>query len=149
MPTGQSSHGRTATLLVLSVLILTVCGTIYVLVGHSTMPPPETTDIASDQEAAIATREARRLVVLLTILLGSALLILLFVVGAYLLIRVGHYVSRDRLGGHPTQYVDVWQNYRLSDEQISAFTTDDSQPPPESDDADDNQSDSDDAQPEK
>jgi len=50
------------------------------------------------------------------------LFILLFVIGAYLVIRVGQFVAREQVGGKTTAYVDAWQNYRLTDEQISAAT---------------------------
>jgi hypothetical protein len=58
--------------------------------------------------------------VLLIITLGSILLIRLFVVGAYLLIRTGRSLSQRRLGGRPTEYVDAWSQYRLSEEQIQS-----------------------------
>jgi hypothetical protein len=117
----HTSYGRTATLLVLGVLILTVCAGVYILLARGDQPPL-TGAVDDDAVRAIG---SQRLVTLLTILLISALLILLFVLGAYLLINVGRLVARDRVGGKPTDYVDAWRNYRLTDEEISAATRED------------------------
>lgn len=117
----HTSHGRTATLLVLGVLILTVCAGVYMLLARGGGPRPN----AVVDEGVLQLVRAQRLVTLLTILLISALLILLFVLGAYLLIHVGRFVARDRVGGKPTDYVDVWQNYRLTEDEISAATQED------------------------
>jgi hypothetical protein len=81
--------------------------------------------IASEGDATELLSEARWLATLLTLLLISALLILLFVLGAYLIIRIGQFVARERVGGTPTAYVDAWQKYRLTDEQIAAATSED------------------------
>ena len=117
----RATYGRTATLLVLGVLILTVCAGVYIFLARGEAPPaPGVAD-----EDAVRLAAAKHLITLLTILLISALLILLFVLGAYLLINVGRFVARDRVGGKPTAYVDAWRNYRLTDEQISAATSED------------------------
>lgn len=117
----HTSYGRTATLLVLGVLILTVCAGVYILLARGGEPPLG----GVMDEDAMRMAASQRLVTLLTILLISALLILLFILGAYLLINVGRFVARDRVGGKPTAYVDVWRNYRLTDEEISAATQED------------------------
>jgi hypothetical protein len=117
----HTSYGRTATLLVLGVLVVTVCAGVYILLARGAQPPLGGA-VDDDALRAIA---SQRLVTLLTILLISALLILLFVLGAYLLINVGRFVARDRVGGKPTHYVDAWRNYRLTDEEISAATRED------------------------
>ena len=122
MPHRPSTYGRTAVLLVLGVLALTIGTAVYVFFAQHGAQASALGGIASDEEADRALADSRRLVTLLTLLLISALLILLFVVGAYLVIRVGQFVARDRLGGKTTAYVDAWQNYRLTDEQISAAT---------------------------
>jgi len=115
----RASYGRTATLIVLAVLVLTVSASVYLSMAKYELdraPPAETIDY--DAELARLKHET----LVLTILLISALLILLFVVGAYLLIRVGRMVARNPVGGKPTPYVDVWQSYRLTDEEIAAAT---------------------------
>ncbi len=131
----RPSHGRTVTLLVLTFLLLTVCATVYLSLSRWAHPVA-TTDLTEEQ---LHVAEMRRFAMLLSILLMSALLILLFVVGAYLLINVGRVVGRERVGGKPTEYVDIWGKYRLTEEQISAATAEDDRdnphrrrPPPES-----------------
>jgi hypothetical protein len=118
-------------LLILGVLLLTTCATVYLLLAQQTrsgmatqsvaMAPTRET-ISSDEEAERLAADAHRLITLLSVLLISALLILLFVLGAYLVIRVGQFVVRNPVGGKPTDYVDAWSHYRLTDEQISAAT---------------------------
>lgn len=120
----HSSSGRAVTLLVLGVLVLTICAAAYVLVARHG-GRAGATGIASEGDAADLLAEARWLATLLTLLLISALLVLLFVLGAYLVIRIGQFVARERVGGTPTAYVDAWQAYRLTDEQIAAATSED------------------------
>lgn len=119
------TSGRTALLLVLGALLLTVAGTVYIFFAQYGMPPlaPQAPQTIDDAERIAA--EARWFVTLLTILLTSALLILLFVVGAYLVIHAGRVVARERIGGKPTPYVDAWGQYRLTEADISAATGED------------------------
>lgn len=124
------SYGRAALLGVLIALVLTVCAAVYVYVaryGTSGL----TVSVGLDDPDAEKQRLARHMTLLL-ILLVSALLILLFVIGAYLVIRVGRIV-RTPVGGRPTEYVDAWQSYRLTEEQIAAATSE----PPNTADEDD------------
>ena len=121
----HSSAGRTVTLAVLGLLLVTVCATVYVFLAQQHGPTPSVGVITAEEEAEQAVAQARRLATLLTMLLVSALLILLYMLGAYLVIRVGQAVSRQPVGGRPTRYVDVWSDYRLTEEQISAATSED------------------------
>ena len=123
-PAAPQSHGRAVLLLVLGVLLITVCAAVYLYVAQrGGLDAPET--VTTEEQADRLNAEARRLVTLLTLLLISALLILLFVIGAYLVIRVGQSVVRERVGGKTTAYVDVWGSYRLTDAQIDAATAED------------------------
>jgi hypothetical protein len=136
--------GRTVTVLVLATLVVTVCAAVYmamVRLGPLDNLPPGPLD---EMDAEARMEAARRLTLLLSILLISSLLILLFALGAYLVIRIGRLVARDRapLGGKPTEYVDAWRQYRLTDEQISAATSESDSagpqaPPPANDTPDD------------
>ncbi len=119
----RPSPGHAATLLVLLMLVLMTCAAVYVVVARIGQGPPALGPLRDDpgDEAAIMLR-TQQLTVLLTILLISALLILLFVLGAYLLLRVGRIIARERLGGRPTTYVDAWGSYRLTPEQIARAT---------------------------
>jgi len=124
-PPRRSQTGRTVTLLVLGVLVLTVCATLYVFFTRHSAPPIMGGAIHSDEEVARLAAETRQLTTVLTILLASALLILLFVLGAYLVISVGRFVARHPVGGRPTAYVDAWRQYRLTERQISDATAED------------------------
>jgi len=112
-------------MLVLAALILIVCAAVYLFVARPAQLPAPTDGISTAEEAARLLHEARRAALLLTILLISALLILLYVLGAYLVIRIGQMVARHQVGGKPTHYVDAWAQYRLTNEQISAATSED------------------------
>ena len=107
------SAGRTALVLTFIALLATVCIVIYVFLERRLRPT--TTDLTPEYVGAEMTK-------LLLIVLGSILLIVIFVVGAYLFIRIGQAVAHDKVGGEPTKYVNVWGQYRLTDEQIDAAT---------------------------
>ncbi len=124
MPPAVRPTSRAILLIVLAVLVLTVCASVYVFAAQRALLPRTQTISGTEEEARLAL-ETRRGMVMLTVLLVSALLILLFVVGAYLVIRMGQLVSRPRVGGKPTEYVDAWRHYRLTDEQILAATDED------------------------
>ncbi len=116
----RPSYGRAAMIGVLIALVLVIC--VAVAIFLSNLHRKETWPLVrgeTDPEVA----KAVQLYVLLTILLIAALLILLFVVGSYLLIRVGRLLARHSVSGKPTPYVDAWSGYRLTDEQIAAATT--------------------------
>jgi hypothetical protein len=123
-PVPGSSYGRTAVLIALGVLAVTVGATAYLFLaqGHTqalnvgTRPGPDA------GQPADGLAENRRALTFLIMVSISALLILMFVLGAYLVIRVGHFLARERVGGKPTPYVDAWGSYRLTDEQIAAAT---------------------------
>ncbi|MFH1747385.1 MAG: hypothetical protein ABIG44_10120 [Planctomycetota bacterium] len=115
----KSSPGRTAMVLMLIALLVTVCVAVYLFLSRQLYPatPPVQPGESGSSNLQF------KLTVLLAIMLGSALLILFFVIGSYLLIRVGRMVTRKEVGGEPTEYVDAWSHYRLSDEQIEAATS--------------------------
>lgn len=120
---------RAVTFAVAILLVLMVLAGVYVFFAQRQAPIP----CILDDDLTRQDRETKRLVALLTVLLVSALLILMFVVGAYFVIHIGQYISRQRVGGKPTEYVDAWQNYRLSEADISAATD---EPADSSDDPD-------------
>jgi len=115
----RPTYGRAAMIGVLIALMLVVSVAVGLFLSHyrreKTLPL-----FGTDPDPEVA--KWQQLIILLTILLVSALLILLFVVGSYLLIRIGRLVAHNPLGGKPTPYVDAWSGYRLTDEQIAAAT---------------------------
>lgn len=122
---------RSILAIVVMVLMLTMAAAVYLLWVRVQHQVPLTV-LVDSPEADVARDHTRNVSVMLTILLISALLILLFVIGAYLLIRVGRIVARTRtrVGGKPTEYVDAWRSYRLTDEQIAAATRENGPEPP-------------------
>ncbi len=114
----RPAYGRTATLIVLVILLLTVSSGVYLFIAQHQLD--ETPATLLDPKAELA--RTQHLIILITILLISALLILVYVVGAYLLIWIGRLVARGSIGGKPTPYVDAWQQYRVTDEEIAAAT---------------------------
>lgn len=113
----KPSPGHLALLLVLVALLLLVCLAVYLFL----MRVLRRVDAAGGPGETAVTLH-RKLTLLLAVVLCAILLILMFVVGAYLLLRVGREVAHRRVGGQPTQYVDAWSRYRLSAEQIEAAT---------------------------
>jgi hypothetical protein len=118
---GGSSYGRTAVLIALGVLALTVGATAYIFLAHGHGPPAGLGTSSAPGSGRLAADQRRAISFLLMISI-SALLILMFVLGAYLVIRYGRFLARQRVGGQPTEYVDAWGRYRLTDEQISTAT---------------------------
>jgi len=119
------TYGRAAMFGVLIALVLTITAGVYMFIERYPTDALTAAPLMLDPQAEGL--RVKRLVLLLTILLISCLLVLLFVVGSYLLIRIGRFV-RKPVAGKPTEYVDAWQQYRLTDEQIAAATA---EPPTE------------------
>ena len=118
---GGQPQGRTAMLLILLALMLTVATAAYLVFTKGGADEADT--LAVDQpERPIDARPARQLFYKLSILLVSLLLILIFVIGSYLLIRIGRAVTGKPIGGKATEYVDAWGSYRLSQEEIDTAT---------------------------
>jgi hypothetical protein len=114
-------RGRLVVLATLAVLLLIVSAGVS-LYALRDAPPTDAGEGPLSGDAAVrAEQQAQRLIILIIVVLVSGLLILLFLLGAYLLLRVGRAV-RTPVGGRPTQYVDAWRQYRLTDEEIAAAT---------------------------
>jgi len=124
-PASGSTHGRLAVLLALGVLGATVGATLYVILAqsHPNALPASTTSATSAPSVTID--EGRRAATFLLIVSISVLLALMAALGAYVVIRYGQRLARQKVGGQPTEYVDAWGHYRLSDEEISAATAED------------------------
>jgi hypothetical protein len=111
--------GGIAASIVLLLLLLTVsAGVYFALVRPSAAFAPFT----DGDEGLTRIHQGRRLSAILAVLLMSLLAILAFLVGAYLLIRIGRALVQKRVGGEPTQYVDIWSRYRISEQQIDDLT---------------------------
>ena len=60
---------------------------------------------------------------LFRMLLHSFLIFLSFLFGSYLMVRIGRVLSREKKTATPTEYVDAWSNYRLTQEELDTATT--------------------------
>jgi len=98
---------------------------------------PAPVGIVLDVNAATLSDEDRRQVAYLMLATLAALVTLVvFVLGVFIVKRMGARLRSQRVGGQPTKYVDSWSQYRLSDEEIDAATAED-EPPGRSDRWDD------------
>ena len=120
-PSRRRWAGRLVVGSVLLVVGLIVLVVLYWAVGLAGMPvaPPE------PQGEPV---RLRRTAYALAVLLVALLLVLLFVVGAYLSLRLGRLVVEHRVGGKPTPYFDAWSQYRLTDDQIAEATREPDEP---------------------
>ena len=125
----RTTYGRAAMFGVLIALLLAIGIGVYIVLAWFSAPGPPI--LTAADAAAEETHRVARFSYMLAMLLISALLILLFVIGCYLVIFAGR-ILRKPVAGKVTEYVDVWQQYRLTEEQIAAATAEDpDSPPPE------------------
>lgn len=62
------------------------------------------------------------------------LLVMAFLVGSYVMVKIGRAMLMPQPSAKPTQYVDAWGGYRISDEQIASATAEfdpPREPPPD------------------
>lgn len=116
------TQGRSAMLVVLVTLILTLAGATYLMYMSEADTGTLPLSVSNASGGPTDSDTETRLFIKLSILLVSVLLIMLFVIGSYLLIRVGRSVAGKPVGGSPTEYVDAWASYRITDEQIESAT---------------------------
>lgn len=146
----QRPLGRMALLLVLVVLAMTSALAAYAMsVKLRNLP------IVSPPPEAGGPDPTQRLKLLLALVLAAVLAILAFVVGAYLFIRLGRSLMEKPVSDGPTEFVDAWSSYRVTQEEIDAVDavpdydrSDDDLPPP-ADDGDGTDQDDDDSQDER
>ncbi|MCH7872168.1 MAG: hypothetical protein IID33_10765 [Planctomycetes bacterium] len=146
----QRPLGRMALLLVLVVLAMTSALAAYAMsVKLRNLP------IVSPPPEAGGPDPTQRLKLLLALVLAAVLAILAFVVGAYLFIRLGRSLMEKPVSDGPTEFVDVWSQYRVSQEEIDAvdavpdYDGEDDELPPPTDDGDGTDQDDDDSQDER
>lgn len=75
-----------------------------------------------DAGAEPPTDPIQRLKLMLAAMLVAVLSIIGFLLGSYLVIRVGKSLLNRKIGGQPTTYVDAWSNYRLTEEEIDSVS---------------------------
>ncbi|MBU0637969.1 MAG: hypothetical protein KKB50_03825 [Planctomycetes bacterium] len=122
---GQSPFGRITVVVILLALLVIIVGAMFLLFGELDGSGTTQTETGAARRPANV-QEIKRLSYTLAILLVSVLLILVFVIGTYVVIRVGRAVTQRPVGGEPTHYVDAWSSYRLSADEIDAATSESS-----------------------
>jgi len=107
----QPRRHRLAATLVLVGLALAAVGIGYnIYAGRPRSLPPLT---SAPQPAPIEQAKA-----LLAMLTYSFLIFLAFLLGSYLILRLGRRLVGRPTPRRPSRYVDVWSSYRLTKEQI-------------------------------
>lgn len=99
-------------------MALIAFGAWYVLYyDHAATPAPteQSVDARSDAPEALAAKRA-----LVHTLPHFALIVLVFLVGSYVMVKVGRSVLARRERRGKSEYVDAWSSYRVSDEEIAA-----------------------------
>lgn len=142
--TRKTTGGRAVLLLVLATLVLATSLAALLAIWRFTSRAPRTP--ADRPPIELEAGDIRRLGALLAVMLLATIALLAFIVGAYLVMRVGRTLVARNVGGAPTEYVDAWARYRMPDERIAELTSDE---PPSGDDSDrpDDQSDDEDDTP--
>jgi hypothetical protein len=123
-PADHPGQGRLASTFVVVGLALAAIGVGYLFyTGRERSLPAERPPLAA----------ADRIAVLTDTLFVTFVLFLVFLVGSFVLVRVGRLLLRTSSRTTRTRYVDAWSNYRLTDQEIAAATSehDDPQPPDE------------------
>lgn len=77
--------------------------------------------LAQSQTPALG--EQRQVGYLLMLSLALLVLLVAFVLGVYVLVRMGRALRQRSLGGEPTDHSDAWSRYRLSEEDIERATS--------------------------
>jgi hypothetical protein len=86
--------------------------------------PPGVTqgETQAPEQTGAPVAAARQMRSLYTTLTVTLLLLLAFVVGTYVIVRVGRAMVRKPRQREATRYVDAWTGYRLSEQEIERAT---------------------------
>lgn len=114
VPRRRRSPGRAALVLMFLALLGLFAYGLYSLVRTVTEVMGQPAGSVSQEHR---TRQVSALV-LVTLLVGAG--IIAFVIGAYLVLRLGRHLLRDRVGGTETQMDDIWSRGRVSQEAQQA-----------------------------
>jgi len=147
--TGPAQPARTLTIaaLILAAAPPAVMSASTALLAQAAQPGVAQVEAEAAEQPAARAPDARRMRSLYTTLTVTLLLLLAFVVGTYVMVRVGRAIVRRPRRREPTRYVDAWTGYRLSEQEIERATDEtsatDSGPDSGSDDDTDEQPDRD------
>jgi hypothetical protein len=111
-----------AAVLLAGPLLVVTIGTPSTFCGQAAAVQAGQTRPAGSGQPAPEAAAARRLRSLFGTLTITLLLLVAFVVGASVMIRAGRTAVQRPRRRKPTQYVDAWAGYRLSQEEIARAT---------------------------
>lgn len=111
MRSDQHRPSRLAIAFVTVGLALSAIGIAYIVYAGRPRELPALT--ASPDDARLEHLDA-----LMRMLTNSFLLFLVFLIGSYLIVRIGRRVRDRKLHHERTEYVDAWGNYRLTQDEI-------------------------------
>jgi len=107
-------HRRLAVGFVFAGLLLAVSGVIYLgWSGRERSLPAVAATRPVPPDLATRTEAMLRMLILVSGIL------LTFIVGSYVMVKLGRAFLARREERTPTQYVDAWSNYRLTEEEIA------------------------------
>ena len=113
----QPRSGRLATTFVVAGLALAAIGIAYLMYAGRARELPPLTDPKED-----LLLKKQQLDALFRMLLHSFFLFLAFILGSYLMVRIGRRVLHHKSHRTHTEYHDAWSNYRLSQDEIETAT---------------------------
>ena len=114
-------HSRLAIAFVVFGLALSALGILYLV--YTTGREYELPPMVPPRNVTGHEAKAQHINALLRLLLQSFLLFLAFLLGSYLIVRVGRALVARRAERGRTEYVDAWSSYRLTQEEIDTATT--------------------------
>jgi hypothetical protein len=115
MPSDSDRSNRLAVTFVVAGLFLAAVGIAYIIyAGRPRVLPPLT-----EPEEAARLLQSRAL---FRMLLHSFLIFLTFLLGSYVMVRIGRALLRGKKAASKTEYKDAWGNYRLTQEELDTAT---------------------------
>ncbi len=112
---GERRGGTLATVFVVVGLALSAIGVAYMMyAGRPRQLPALTTQPAA---ARPPVEQAEAMMAMLTY---SFIIFMVFLIGAYIIVRVGRHFREKYRPASRSELVDIWSNYRLSEEEIES-----------------------------
>jgi hypothetical protein len=100
-------------------IVFVVVGLALSAIGVAYLVSPAERVLLPESETKASARQFHALFRMLT---HSFFIFLAFLLGSYLMVRIGRRVLHQEPSGRRSQYVDAWSNYRLSQEEIDTAT---------------------------
>lgn len=82
-------------------------------------------ELSAAEDVSFSAQDKREVAYLMLATLAALVTLLMFILGIFVMKRIGARLRSHRIGGEPTTYVDTWSQYRLSEDEIAAATAED------------------------